>query len=35
VIRNKGSNTFLRTKEFHTGIRKDFDETRSGVAPKQ
>ena len=35
VIRNKGSNTFLRTKEFHTNIRKDFDETRSGVAPKQ
>ena len=34
VIQERGTNTFLRTTKFHTAIRRDFDETSTGVAPR-
>ena len=32
VVEYKGDNAFLQTKEFHTGVRKDFVNTSSGVS---
>ncbi len=35
VIKNKGSNTFLRTKEMHQGVKQDFHDTLTGVVRKK
>jgi hypothetical protein len=31
VIDNAGTNTFLQTQDFHSGVRADFCETDDGV----
>jgi hypothetical protein len=31
VIVNKGTNTFLQTQDFHSGVGEDFTDTRDGV----
>ena len=35
VIEKGGENTFLGTKEMHRGVRRDFNDTKNGVAPKK
>ncbi len=34
VIKFKGKNTFLQTKDFHSGVRADFADTADGVKKK-
>ena len=34
VIDNKGSNTFLQKKDFHSGVRRDFQNTATGVVKR-
>ena len=34
VIKKKGANTFLNTKEVHQGITQEFHDTKNGVRPK-
>ena len=34
VIEYNGSNTFLQKKDFHTGLRKDFQDTANGVVKR-
>ena len=34
VIKNKGTNTFLQTHDFHSGVRADFANTPDGVKKK-
>ena len=34
VIDNRGSNTFLQEKEFHSGVREYFQDTPTGVRKK-
>jgi hypothetical protein len=34
VIDNGGTNSFLQTQDFHSGVRKDFNATHDGVQKK-
>ena len=34
VIAHKGTNTFLQTHDFHSGVRNSFADTPDGVKPK-
>jgi hypothetical protein len=34
VIQHNGSNEFLRDKEFHSSVRKDFQSTKTGIMRK-
>ena len=34
VIASGGANTFLQEKEFHSGVRRDFLNTKTGVMKK-
>ena len=34
VIDSKGSNTFLQQKDFHSGVRQDFQNTSTGVVKR-